>query len=189
MWLLDCTYAFICIVLNDQQQSNGLSSKSLSAIPSVLNGFIALQGRGSQGDPLHSRLLWAHSAQPALSLSHVFPQCLMGSLPCRVEAVRVTHSIPDCCGLILRSEHGNIVHTGDWKIEEDPVDGQHFDRTVFEQIGKLCMRYLRSLPSPFFPPGPLSPPPFPPRQQFLSLSEPSKRSTIADWLQSPAASL
>ena len=57
------------------------------------------------------------------------------ALCCRVEAVRVTHSIPDCCGLILRSEHGNIVHTGDWKIEEDPVDGQKFDRTVFEQIG------------------------------------------------------
>lgn len=50
----------------------------------------------------------------------------------------MTHSIPDCCGLILRSEHGNIVHTGDWKIEEDPVDGQKFDRTVFEQIGELC---------------------------------------------------
>ena len=47
----------------------------------------------------------------------------------------MTHSIPDCCGLILRSEHGSIVHTGDWKIEEDPVDGQMFDRTVFEQIG------------------------------------------------------
>lgn len=49
----------------------------------------------------------------------------------------MTHSIPDCCGLILRSEHGNIVHTGDWKIEENPVDGQKFDRTVFEQIGEL----------------------------------------------------
>ena len=53
----------------------------------------------------------------------------------RVQPLRVTHSIPDCCGLILRSEHGSIVHTGDWKIEEDPVDGQKFDRTVFEDIG------------------------------------------------------
>ena len=52
----------------------------------------------------------------------------------------MTHSIPDCCGLILRSEHGNIVHTGDWKIEEDPVDGQKFDRTVFEQIGNVKRR-------------------------------------------------
>ena len=57
--------------------------------------------------------------------------------------MRVTHSIPDCCGLILRSEHGNIVHTGDWKIEEDPVDGQMFDRTVFEQIGELITPLLK----------------------------------------------
>ncbi|KAA6421662.1 MAG: ribonuclease J-like [Trebouxia sp. A1-2] len=56
--------------------------------------------------------------------------------PFECSPLRVTHSIPDCCGLILRSEHGNIVHTGDWKIEEDPVDGQKFDRTVFEQIGE-----------------------------------------------------
>lgn len=58
----------------------------------------------------------------------------------RIQPLRVTHSIPDCCGLILRSEHGTIVHTGDWKIEEDPVDGQQFDRTVFEDIGKPACR-------------------------------------------------
>lgn len=32
--------------------------------------------------------------------------------PFTVTPIRVTHSIPDCCGLILRSEHGSIVHTG-----------------------------------------------------------------------------
>ena len=57
----------------------------------------------------------------------------------------MTHSIPDCCGLILRSEAGNIVHTGDWKIDETPLDGQHFDRQLFEEIGgrlalpELCL--------------------------------------------------
>ena len=38
--------------------------------------------------------------------------------------------------MILRSEHGNIVHTGDWKIDENPVDGDHFDRTTFEAVSK-----------------------------------------------------
>lgn len=60
-----------------------------------------------------------------------------GMMCCRIQPLRVTHSIPDCCGLILRSEHGSIVHTGDWKIEEDPVDGQKFDRSIFEDIGRV----------------------------------------------------
>ena len=82
-------------------------------------------------------------------LQHKHPTAKVSQLfcMCRVEAVRVTHSIPDCCGLILRSEHGNIVHTGDWKIEEDPVDGQHFDRTVFEQIGELAKHAKRDVHS------------------------------------------
>ena len=71
---------------------------------------------------------------------HASIHMLAESQPCcydvfRIQPLRVTHSIPDCCGLILRSEHGSIVHTGDWKIEEDPVDGQQFDRTIFEEIG------------------------------------------------------
>ncbi len=32
--------------------------------------------------------------------------------PFECTPIRVTHSIPDCCGLVLRSDHGTIVHTG-----------------------------------------------------------------------------
>lgn len=64
--------------------------------------------------------------------------------PFEIEAVRVTHSIPDCCGLIFRSEHGTIVHTGDWKIDEDPVDNQIFDRTAWEQVGKEGVTLMMS---------------------------------------------
>jgi mRNA degradation ribonuclease J1/J2 len=65
------------------------------------------------------------------------PPTLISPLPAahRVEPIRVTHSIPDCCGLVLRSEHGTIVHTGDWKIDEDPVDGEIFDRETFDMLG------------------------------------------------------
>ena len=57
--------------------------------------------------------------------------------PFEVTPIRVTHSIPDCCGLIMRCEHGTIVHTGDWKIDEDPVDGEAFDRESFDLLREL----------------------------------------------------
>jgi ribonuclease J len=47
--------------------------------------------------------------------------------PFEVEPFRVTHSMPDCCGLILRTPQGVVVHSGDFKIEDDPTDGETFD--------------------------------------------------------------
>ena len=36
--------------------------------------------------------------------------------PFEIEPIRVTHSIPDCCGLVIRCADGTILHTGDWKV-------------------------------------------------------------------------
>ena len=38
-------------------------------------------------------------------------------------------------GLVFRCEDGTIVHTGDWKIDEHPVDGEIFDRAIRERLG------------------------------------------------------
>ena len=37
--------------------------------------------------------------------------------PFEIEPITVTHSIPDCSGLVLRCADGNILHTGEWKVE------------------------------------------------------------------------
>ncbi|MEO5949312.1 MAG: ribonuclease J, partial [Candidatus Saccharimonas sp.] len=44
-----------------------------------------------------------------------------------IELVRVNHSIPDATAVIIRTPVGNILSSGDWRIEPKPVDGKIFD--------------------------------------------------------------
>ena len=44
-----------------------------------------------------------------------------------IELVRVNHSIPDATAVIVRTPAGNILSSGDWRIEDKPVDGRMFD--------------------------------------------------------------
>ncbi len=44
-----------------------------------------------------------------------------------IELVRVNHSIPDATAVIIRTPVGNILASGDWRIEDNPVDGKKFD--------------------------------------------------------------
>ncbi len=52
-----------------------------------------------------------------------------------VEFFPVAHSIPDACGLIVRTPLGTVVHTGDFKLDHTPVMDQHTDLTRLGQIG------------------------------------------------------
>jgi len=55
--------------------------------------------------------------------------------PFGVEFIRVTHSIPDCVALAIHTPEGVIVHTGDFKIDQTPIDGNHFDVHRFAELG------------------------------------------------------
>jgi ribonuclease J len=52
-----------------------------------------------------------------------------------VEFFTVAHSIPDACGLIIRTPLGPVVHTGDFKLDHTPVMDQHTDLIRLGQIG------------------------------------------------------
>lgn len=64
--------------------------------------------------------------------------------PFLAEAIRVTHSLPDCCSIALRCQDGTVLHTGDWKIDERPMDGEHFDREAFARLGDEGVSVLLS---------------------------------------------
>jgi len=53
----------------------------------------------------------------------------------RVEYFRVCHSIPDAMGLIIKTPVGTVVHSGDFKIDHTPVDGNTTDLTRIAQAG------------------------------------------------------
>jgi ribonuclease J len=55
--------------------------------------------------------------------------------PFSVEFIRVTHSMPDCVALAIQTPAGIIVHTGDYKIDQTPIDGEHFDVHRFAELG------------------------------------------------------
>jgi ribonuclease J len=51
-----------------------------------------------------------------------------------IELVRVNHSIPDATAVVVRTPEGVIVDTGDWRFEENPVDGVKFDLERLTEI-------------------------------------------------------
>ena len=61
-----------------------------------------------------------------------------------VERFAVHHSIADATGLILDTPVGTVVHTGDFKIESDPCEGQRFDRARLQEVGNQGVRLLLS---------------------------------------------
>jgi len=64
--------------------------------------------------------------------------------PITVEAVHVTHSLPDTCSLAIRSPVGMVVHTSDFKIDQTPIDNHLFDAARFAQLGEEGVKLLIS---------------------------------------------
>lgn len=55
--------------------------------------------------------------------------------PFDLELVTLTHSIPEPNGLIIRTPLGTVYHTGDWKLDADPLIGNQTDATKLQQLG------------------------------------------------------
>jgi ribonuclease J len=55
--------------------------------------------------------------------------------PFRLELVRMAHSIPDAAAVVLETPGGRVVHTGDYKLDHTPIDGQRTDVGRLAEIG------------------------------------------------------
>ena len=69
------------------------------------------------------------------TLREVLPGRRIELGPFEIEFISVTHSTIDCVALAIRTPLGVIIHTGDFKIDQTPVDKVPFDLHAFAKYG------------------------------------------------------
>jgi ribonuclease J len=107
----------------------------IGAVPYVMRTFDG----PVYGTPLTLALLEPkleeHDIEAEGRLRPAAPRDRVGAGPFTVEFLRVTHSMPDCVALAIETPVGTIVHTGDFKIDQTPIDGEAFDIHRFAELG------------------------------------------------------
>ena len=107
----------------------------IGAVPYVVKRF----GGPIYGTPMTLALietkLAEHGIDAADRLVPVRPRdrFVVGDLT--LEFLRVTHSMPDCVAVAIHTPVGVIVHTGDFKVDQTPLDAEHFDFHRFSELG------------------------------------------------------
>ncbi len=76
-----------------------------------------------------------HGVDAAGRLTPVRPRESVTIGPLRLEFLRVTHSMPDCLAVAIHTPVGSILHTGDFKVDQTPLDGELFDLHRFAELG------------------------------------------------------
>ncbi len=56
--------------------------------------------------------------------------------PFALQYLPVSHSIPEAQALVIRTPHGTILHTGDWKLDPEPLVGTATDEAAFARLGE-----------------------------------------------------
>ena len=76
-----------------------------------------------------------HGLLDKTTLREVIPGRRAEIGPFDIEFIHVTHSTIDCVALAIRTPVGVVIHTGDFKMDPTPIDGQSFDLHAFARYG------------------------------------------------------
>jgi ribonuclease J len=76
-----------------------------------------------------------HGIEPPHGTVVIRPRDVAVIGPFTLEFIRVTHSMPDCVAVAVRTPQGVLLHTGDFKIDQTPLDGEAFDLHRLAQLG------------------------------------------------------
>ena len=66
--------------------------------------------------------------------------------PFKIQFIGLTHSVPEMKALIIKTRKGNVLHTGDWKFDPNPVVGDVSDKEIIKSYGDRGeMHYLKDI--------------------------------------------
>jgi ribonuclease J len=101
--------------------------RELDAEPPVYGGPLTIAMARSKLDEHRLREAPLQDIDPGERIKHG---------PFEVELVHMTHSIPDSCAVVITTELGTIVVTGDYKFDQTPVDGGPADVSRLAELGR-----------------------------------------------------
>ena len=71
-----------------------------------------------------------------IKYNEIDPQKALSIGGFHIEFFRVNHSIPDGVGLIIRTDVGTIIHSGDFKLDHTPIDNKHTELHKISRAGE-----------------------------------------------------
>ncbi|CUJ87065.1 Ribonuclease J 1 [Ruegeria denitrificans] len=103
------------------------------------------------GAPIYARAFSANIARRKME-EHGHPEDAVRTVsawpeqvsagPFTVGFLPVSHSIPESAGLVIDTPEGRIVHTGDFKLDENPMVGEPFDPDLWAEVAKSGVKAL-----------------------------------------------
>jgi ribonuclease J len=93
---------------------------------------------------LVERRLDEHDLLKKARLNTVKPRTIIEAGPFKVEFIQVTHSIVQATALAITTPVGVVIHTGDYKVDQTPIDNEAFDLHTLAEYGKRGVLLLLS---------------------------------------------
>jgi len=118
-----------CVILTHGHEDH------IGAMPFLLKEFSLPVFGTSFTIELLKEKLREHNLVQQSNLMKVRPGQVTTFGPFTVEYIRVNHSIVEGVGLAIDTPEGILIHSGDFKIDQTPVDGQHTDLVRFAHYG------------------------------------------------------
>jgi len=77
-----------------------------------------------------------------LRVTEIAPGEIIDLAPFSVELISVAHSLPEPNAVVIKTKAGTIIHSGDWKLDDEPVIGDGVNLARFKELGNEGVRAL-----------------------------------------------